>query len=159
MRRVGRRHGAGGRRPGLALLIHSAHVRRVATALAVALLTIAPAACGGDDSSDDTVLSSRQSVAVTTSLETIREYCRSVGRFLTPRDGAPTRPQAGGTADAARTLVEVGRQRPEGEYAQNQTMRTLLGDTAENLEATNCSPELVQILQRGLAELPPPPKI
>ena len=130
----------------------------MATALAVALLAIAPAACGGGDSSDDTVLSSRQSAAVTTSLETIRQYCRSVGRFLTRRGNAPTRAQVESTGAAARTLVEVARQRPEAEYVQNQTMRTLLGDSAENLEATNCSPELVQILQRGLAELPPPNK-
>ena len=124
----------------------------------MALLAIAPAACGGGESSDDTVLSSRQSAAVTTSLETIRDYCREVGRFLTRRGDAPTRAQVESTADAARILAEVAGQRPEGEYAPQQTMRTLLGDTAENLEATNCSPQLVQILQRGLAELPPRPE-
>jgi hypothetical protein len=120
-------------------------------------IALSLAACGGGDSSDDTVLSSRQSGAVTTSLETIRQYCRSVGRFLTRRGGAPTRAQVEGSADASATLVDVARQRPEGKYLQ-QTMRTLLGDTAENLEATNCSPELVQILQHGLAALPPPPE-
>jgi hypothetical protein len=130
----------------------------VATALTVAVLAIAPAACGGGDSSNDTVLSPRQSVAVTSSLETIRQYCRNVGRFLTRQGEAPTSAQVAGTAGATSTRVEVARRRPEGEYMQQQTMRTLLGDTAENLEATNCSPELVQILQRGLAQLPPPPE-
>jgi hypothetical protein len=42
------------------------------------------------------------------------------------------------------------------QYREGETMRQVLGDTAEDLEGTNCSSGLVARLDQGLASLPEP---
>jgi hypothetical protein len=50
----------------------------------------------------------------------------------------------------ARALARLALRKPEAPYATGQTIRQLAGDTAEDLEGTNCSPRLVVELERGL---------
>ena len=50
----------------------------------------------------------------------------------------------------ARALARLALRKPEAPYATDQTIRQLAGDTAEDLEGTNCSARLVVELERGL---------
>jgi hypothetical protein len=52
--------------------------------------------------------------------------------------------------DGARRIALLARRKPEARYSPVQTVRQLAGDTAEDLEGTNCSRRLVAELERGL---------
>jgi hypothetical protein len=119
---------------------------------------LAPSGCG-DSSREENVpqrLSSHERSEIARSQRAIRSYCRVVGLFLTGRNPPPTRAESERVQDAAATLIERAREKPQAEYEEQQTMRQLLGDTAEDLEGTNCSSALVAQLQQGLRSLPAP---
>ncbi len=125
-------------------------------ALAAAVVLAVGPGCGGGDSASPSErrLSPGERAAVTRSIDSIHAYCRQVQRYV-GRQGPPPAAQAGERAQrAVAEIIAVARTAPDAEYALSQPMRTLVGDTAENLEATNCSSQLVRLLQRGLAELP-----
>jgi hypothetical protein len=44
----------------------------------------------------------------------------------------------------------LARRKPEARFNASQTVRDLAGDTAEDLDGTNCSAALVAELERGL---------
>ena len=71
--------------------------------------------------------------------------CTSPGRRDRPGVRVQRRAVAG-----ARALARLALRKPEAPYATGQTIRQLAGDTAEDLEGTNCSARLVVELERGL---------
>jgi hypothetical protein len=122
------------------------------------LCVLAPSGCG-DQSAEESApgrLSSDERSEVARSQRAIRSYCRLVGLFLMGRNHAPTRAESERVQDAVARLIELARDKPQAAYEEQRTMRQLLGDTAEDLEGTNCSSALVAQLQQGLRSLPAP---
>jgi hypothetical protein len=132
----------------------AARKRRASTALLV--IVLCAAACGGDRDANSPLTAKERSSAYG-ALSTIDRYCHQVGRFFSRRGNAPTPDQAGAAERAVDELVALAKAKPAVEYRPGQTMRTLIGDTAENLEATGCSRPLVARLQQALASIPPAP--
>jgi hypothetical protein len=125
--------------------------------LLLALGMLLPVACGDGDTGSGTAprrLSAKEESTVDRARLVIRLYCRQVGRYLAGRRGPPTAKETQKAYDAVDTLVSLAREDPEARYRGQETIRLVLGDTAEDLEGTNCSPELVARLERGLASLP-----
>jgi hypothetical protein len=119
---------------------------------------LAPAACGGDDaaSTGPGRLSAEERAIVGQSQLAIRSYCRLIALYF-PRWGPrPTMADTQAANDAVDRLIALARTDPEAQYREGETMRQVLGDTAEDLEGTNCSSGLVARLDRGLASLPQP---
>jgi hypothetical protein len=86
----------------------------------------------------------------------IRSYCRLIGLYVTRRGPRPTTADTQAADDAVDRLIALARADPEAQYREGETMRQVLGDTAEDLEGTNCSSGLVARLNQGLASLPEP---
>jgi hypothetical protein len=129
-------------------------MRALAAWLTVA---IALAGCGGGEAATqpDGRLSAGERAAVERSVDSIYAFCRRVRDYFSGRSEAPSRSDGERAERAVAGLVEAARNDPEAEYAPSRSLRTLVGDTAEDLEATNCSGALVRLLQRGFASLPP----
>ena len=95
-------------------------------------------------------LTAAERAAAASGHEAIRSYCRRLGLHLVAgraRPGARVQRRA---VAGARALARLARRKPEALYATHQTVRQLAGDTAEDLEGTNCSARLVVELERGL---------
>jgi hypothetical protein len=113
----------------------------------------------GDGSGDDARpqrLPADALATVDTSQAAIRSYCRHVRLYLIGERDPPGPAEYERAQRAVTALVEVAREAPEAQYRNQGTMRQLLGDSAENLEGTNCSRDLVRVLDEGLRTLPPP---
>jgi hypothetical protein len=82
--------------------------------------------------------------------DAIRSYCRRLGLHLAGRGDRPGAPVQRRAVAGARMLARLAGRKPEAPYAPGQTIRQLAGDTAEDLEGTNCSARLVVELERGL---------
>jgi len=126
-------------------------VRRTVALIVVGVLVTG---CGGSDDDDPGRLSAEERSRVDRSVQQVRSYCRLVSRFIARRGPAPRREDLGRAEEGADRLVAVARDNPKAAYRPQQSMRDLLGDTAENLEGTNCSGELVLRLRRGLSTVP-----
>jgi hypothetical protein len=121
--------------------------------LATALLL---GSCGGDDSGGDggsARLSPAERSELRAAEEGIRDYCRSVRSFLVGEGPRPGRVELEDALRAVDAMVGVARENAEASY-RGRTMRQLVGDTAEDLEGTNCGPPLVERLRQGLASIP-----
>jgi hypothetical protein len=130
---------------------------RQTSILLLALGMLLPVACGDGDGGSGTTprrLSAEQEVTVDRARLVIRSYCRHVGRHLAGRRGPPTAAETQEAYDAVDTLIALAREDPEARYRGQETIRLVLGDTAEDLEGTNCAPQLVARLEQGLASLP-----
>jgi hypothetical protein len=82
--------------------------------------------------------------------DAIRSYCRRLGLHLAGRGDRPGARVQRRAVAGARVLARLALRKPEAPYATSQTIRQLAGDTAEDLEGTNCSARLVTELERGL---------
>ena len=80
----------------------------------------------------------------------IRSYCRRLGLHLAGRAAAPGAAVRARALRGARDIAAVARRKPDAPYAAGRTARGLAGDSAEDLEGTNCSAALVAELRRGL---------
>jgi len=80
----------------------------------------------------------------------IRSYCRALGHHLAGRRAAPGLGVQRRAVDGARAIALLARRKPDARYTPAQTARQLTGDTAEDLEGTNCSRRLVAELRSGL---------
>jgi hypothetical protein len=84
----------------------------------------------------------------------IGRYCRQVGRLLSRRGSSPTAAETQAANEAVDAIAAVAREKPSAEYRPGQSMRDLVADAAENLEASNCSRQLVARLEHVLVSLP-----
>jgi hypothetical protein len=80
----------------------------------------------------------------------IRSYCRQLGLHLAGRRPAPGAGARQRALAGARAIARLARAKPQARFSAHQTARQLAGDTAEDLEGTNCSGRLVAELARGL---------
>jgi hypothetical protein len=95
-------------------------------------------------------LTAVERAAATSGHDAIRSYCRRLGLHLAGRRDRPGARVQRRAVAGARTLARLSLRKPEAPYASHQTIRQLAGDTAEDLEGTNCSTRLVVELERGL---------
>jgi hypothetical protein len=121
--------------------------------LLLAFLALALGACGGDGKAEPQRLSSAEQAEIRSAQRALGSYCRQVSLYLAGRRGPPTAElqQAGGRIDG---LIALARRKPEADYQGRGTLRMLLGDMAESLEASNCSPDLELKIESALASLP-----
>ena len=122
--------------------------------LAAAAALCALVACGSEAEPPPDVrpqrLTAAERAGAAAGHEAIRTYCRRLGLHLAGRRAAPGSATLRRAAQGARTIAALARRKPEATYAPGQTARQLAGDTAEDLEGTNCSGRLVAELVRGL---------
>ena len=126
----------------------------VGVALAIALLG-GLLACGSEDaapapSEPPARLTAQERASAESAHAAIRSYCRRLGLHFAGRGGRPSPRTQQHAVEGARTIARLAARKPEAPYARNQTARQLAGDTAEDLEGTNCSARIVFELQRGL---------
>jgi hypothetical protein len=126
-------------------------VLRGAAALAVCTVV----ACGSSepeppDRGEPQRLSPAEREAAESGHDAIRSYCRRLGLHLAGRRAAPGPLAQRRAVEGARRIALLARRKPEARYSPIQTVRQLAGDTAEDLEGTNCSRRLVAELSRGL---------
>jgi hypothetical protein len=127
---------------------------RLIGALASASLALAVASCGGDGSSGNGSLTAAERARVAQAERQINSYCASLALAL--RRGRPAATVETGPAFAAvDELSALARMKPDAVAARRRTTRELLGDIAEDLEGSNCSPPLLARIGQVLAGLPP----
>jgi hypothetical protein len=142
----------------------SAHVkarrRRESVAALVPLLAVAAVAalggCGGDGPpGKPQQLSAGEQSAVREAQMEIRSYCRELALYLARRRGPPSQAETGRAYGAVDRLAEIARAKPSAtQPLSGRTVRELLGDVAEDLEGSNCAPNVVQRINQVLATLP-----
>jgi hypothetical protein len=128
---------------------------RISVCTAVALAGLYVAACGSSEPDrparlQPQRLTAAERAAARSGHEAIRVFCRRLALHLAtgrPPPGPAARQRA---VEGARTIAALARRKPEAPYGPNQTAGQLAGDTAEDLEGTNCSARLVAELTRGL---------
>jgi hypothetical protein len=123
-------------------------------AVAAGLVCGAPA-CGGEDSAPPVReqpqhLTGAERAAARSGHGAIRAYCARLGLYLAGRRARPGPATQQRAVEGARTIARLARAKPQAPYSRAQTARQLAGDTAEDLEGTNCSARLVLELRRGL---------
>jgi hypothetical protein len=128
--------------------------RRRAVAVLLVTVCFCVVACGGG-SDASSPLSAKERSGVNGALATLGSYCRQVGLYFSQRGGAPTAAQTKAAENAVDEIAAIARSKPGVEYRPGQTMRLLVGDTAEDLEANDCSGPLVARLNQALASIPP----
>jgi hypothetical protein len=131
-------------------------LRRMMRQMLILSLTLAAlglVACGNSDEAER--LSDAEQAAVVRAQLEIHSYCRAVGLYLTRRRGPPTQAETQRVYEEVDRLAALARQKPGAQARNGATLRTLLGDIAEDLEGSNCSPPLEQRVEQALATLPP----
>jgi hypothetical protein len=133
---------------------------RAFTILAVLSTLTALAGCGGEGSSgkpsraQTSPFSAAEQAAIREAQTEIRSYCRQLSRYLARRRGPPTQAENGRAYGAVDRLAAIARLKPAVETEAGRTARELLGDLAEDLEGSNCAPNVVQRIDQALAALP-----
>jgi hypothetical protein len=117
-------------------------------------IALGAGACGSDDAQPSQTrpqrLTAAERAAAQSGYEAIRSYCRRLGMHLAGRGPAPGPGNHQRAIEGARRIAALARRKPEAPYSVTQTAGQLAGDTAEDLEGTNCSGRLVDELARGL---------
>jgi hypothetical protein len=110
--------------------------------------------CGGDERARSDRLSRAERAQVRGSELAIHDYCRRVGLYLGGRARPPSGADVERASAAADDLIALARAKPDAPAGSRGSMRDLLGLIAEDLEGTNCSPDLARRLSEGFASLP-----
>jgi hypothetical protein len=118
--------------------------------MAGGLLACGPTGDNGSQPGPPPRLTQAERQAAQAGYDAIRAYCRQLGLHLAGRRGVPDRAVRRRAFEGARTIARLARAKPEARFSGVQTTRQLAGDTAEDLEGTNCSGRLVAELARGL---------
>ena len=84
----------------------------------------------------------------------IVDYCRRRALGLTDSDERPTAAQQARALDAVDAMMGLAREKPEAEVMPGVEVSLFLGDLTENLQGSNCDPQIVARLDAGLASLP-----
>jgi hypothetical protein len=128
-------------------------VSRAAVIVVIALLC-GLAGCGDDEAerqqTEPQRLTAVERAAAASGYDAIRSYCRRLGLHLVAGRAAPGPHAQENAVEGARAIAALARRKPEAAYVRGQSVRQLAGDTAEDLEGTNCSSRLVTELERGL---------
>jgi hypothetical protein len=132
----------------------SGRLQRVVAGAAICLALTPLMACGSDEENRTPTLTAAERAQVVRTRQAIGAFCTQVGRFLARRRGPPTeRELERATAEIDRLGAIVG-QKPEARYDNLTTVRQAMGDMAESLEASDCSPALEARIEQALASGP-----
>ena len=135
---------------------------RALSLAAAAVLALPAAGCGGSDDddvgttpapSDPTALTGAERDAVADDEASILEYCRARALSLTNPDKRPTVGQQARALEAVDALVALAAEKPAARVRREVDLGLYLGDLAENLEGSNCDPQIVARLEQGLAQV------
>jgi hypothetical protein len=118
------------------------------------VVLVATAACGGDGDGEPEALSATERAQVVRTQRAIGTYCREVGHFLSRRRGPPTEEELGTASAEVDRLVAIARDKPEARYNRSSSIRQVVGDLAEDLEASNCSRALQARFEQALRSGP-----
>ena len=125
--------------------------------MVVAVACLAAGGCGSEDRTPSAVepaatprLTESERAAARAGERAIRSYCRALGLHLAGRRSAPGAEVLRRAVEGARAIALIAQRKPGARYTPAQTARQLAGDTAEDLEGTNCSGRLVAELRGGL---------
>ena len=124
----------------------------MATALLLGSLMIGACRDGGSEARE---LTPAERSSVTRSKAAIQLHCRRLGLYVAGRADPPSADQRAEAKQAVETLIGVARRKPHAAYSTAETVRLVLGDVAEELEAINCAPDLERRLELAHASLPP----
>jgi hypothetical protein len=137
--------------------------RALAAALA-AWIVLAAAGCGeGEDDSASTAAAPSDPAAPLTAAErdaldrgeaAILRYCRARALSLTDPDERPTVGKQARALEAVDAMVALASEKPAARVGPRVDLLLYLGDLAEDLEGSNCDPQIVTRLDEGLAALP-----
>jgi hypothetical protein len=116
-----------------------------------------PTACGDGSESSTTRkrLSAAEDSVVARSQTSLRGYCRILALYLAGKRAAPTDTDTREVDDALEQLIALAREKPDARAKNEETLRLVLSDMAEDLEGSNCSGSFQQKLDAALAALPP----
>jgi hypothetical protein len=129
---------------------------------AAAVLVLAATGCGGSGDedvgttstpSDPTALTGAERDALADDEASILEYCRARALSLTNPDKRPTVGQQARALEAVDALVALAAEKPAARVERQVDLGLYLGDLAENLEGSNCDPQIVARLEQGLAQV------
>lgn len=137
-------------------------MRRLAAA-GLALATIALASCGDGEEAAPTTevtadarrLTATDRDLVGDSEKAIVAYCRRAALGLTDPGKRPTVDQQARALEAVDALIELAGEKPAARLRPGVDVRLFIGDLAENLQGSNCDPNIIARLDQGLATLPP----
>jgi hypothetical protein len=137
----------------------------VAAALMLCALTVAACGDGGttgeerapEPAGSATRLTEDERRLVADSEAAIQLYCRKRALALTDPGKRPTVDQQARALEAVDALIALARQKPAARLRRGVGIRLFVGDVTENLEGSNCDPQIVARLQQGLSSLPPAP--
>jgi hypothetical protein len=123
------------------------------TMAACALFLLGVGACGDDNAPPRAKsLTASELTTVQSSRDAIRAYCRRVGLSIARGEVTQLATLLDQALAAADRLGELARAKPAAHVDPQSTTYDVLADTAEDLDGTNCSPAIVQRLERGLAQ-------
>lgn len=137
-------------------------MRARAAACALALvIAISAAACGdsGEEpaaitvSGDPTKLTADERDALDRDETAIAGYCRARALSLTNPGKRPTVGQQARALEGVDAMLALAGQKPNAEVRPGVELSLYLGDFAENLEGSNCDPQIVTRLDEGLVQL------
>jgi hypothetical protein len=135
---------------------------------AVALIALALSACGSSDR-DETgsqrpvttetfapaqPLTRAKRAKIESAVGEVDHYCRQVARYFAGERGEPSLAELNEALAAIDRIGAVARRQPYAQLRPGVDVRLALGDLAENLEGSNCSPELVARADQALAASP-----
>jgi hypothetical protein len=104
--------------------------------------------CGGGGSAQR--LSAAERARVTQAQRAVQRYCVEVGRFIAGKRPAPGTDDLAEATSAVDRLAPVVRDKPDAPYESGRSVRDLVADMAEGLDASDCSPVLRQRLEQEL---------
>ena len=140
---------------------------RCVVAAALALSAVAACGCGdGGTAGEERTAQPAGSAArltaddrrlVAESDTAIQIYCRKRALALTDPEKRPTVGQQARALEAVDALVALAREKPAARLRPGIDVRLFVGDLTENLEGSNCDPQIVARLHEGLSSLPPAP--
>jgi hypothetical protein len=130
---------------------------RCALSCALALVLVLPASCGDGSDSPKTAtrLSAAEESVLAHSQTSLRDYCRKLALYLAGKRTAPTGADARDVDNDLDRLIALARAKPDARAGNQEPLRLVISDMAEDLEGSNCSGSFEQKLEQGLAELPP----
>jgi hypothetical protein len=136
----------------------SAASRTGALVAVLASCSLGMLACGDDASSGGKPatgpLTSPERSAIDHSRRAVWKYCGRLRAYLA--NGKPLPASLKVQADqGVERLIELTRLKPAAEYQTGVALSTLLGDLAEDLEGSNCAPDLEREIDSALATIPP----
>jgi hypothetical protein len=136
-------------------------IQRLVTRIVAVAVVASLTACGGGDGGSGGAtnaaperLTAQKQREVRRSQTAIVAYCNRFARSALSGRGAPPPAAQERAVAAVDTLIALARGKPDAIYRTGVDMRLLLGDTAEDLEGSNCDERLVARLDQALATLP-----